>query len=1206
MNPRSAAPGTLGCYDLTVAPVRAPRRTRFVVRLLVSGGLVCAFAAPIPALASPPDDEWTIETKRDDKLLVQQRFAKLRKSPFDAGQWRALERAVGKKQLVRRIMAAHERAPNDVSLAILDARASLALGDPGEAASKLAAIEPRAGRWAGRVFAMRVDALESAKSWREAVDALEQRASDSSGDTARKHLNRAYMLADRGHLEEDALRLAQTLLQRSPKDVDALLRVASAATATGDHALADQSYADAIEKARPAMRNELTARRARARMEAGSASEAAGMVWTMLRDPGNGRGLEREAWWDLLASAHRQAASSEVLARQLEAWLAEGKHAREAAAWRTLARAQEVAGIDPIPAWRRALEAEPRDADSRARLIEALEATGDSDGALDEYRKLVARSPNEAQLGLDMAMRLITNGEKAAGLEVAREIEARAGKREHTLLLLLEFYNDLEESSKALEIARKLVRSHPRNADARVALGEQLYQMGHHEEALEHWSQLPKLVRPSHAGWARYAEILSEHATPRDIHMRRRSQEALKKALAGAPEQPRYLRLQALLEEELRRTAAAYELWEKVRQFATSPEDRLLREEARTRVVELLVSGGQHFGNRARVREKAVLAARNTLRGGASPEALEAGLFLAELYTREENYGEAVARLLEVNEMFPDEPELLMQLASAERRDGQIEQAMETLRQVMEVDPSRRADVLTELSELSFRAGDVDAALATATRAAAGGADGRRALIRLGELHERNGDLDRAEQAYQTALESDPHDPRARLHIAELQLTRGDVTGSAATLAEVLERGGPPDLLRRAGQRALDLAEARGDTAPLLALAIKRTKREPEADEPREFLLDTLDRTDPAGVDAWLRASGKARDDARVAALRRPLVASLNRGSIGLRLRAAEHLGRLGLPETAPVLARMGAQLTTPNNATQAVKAAFEDARSTAIEAAGSLHDPSATPILVEILDHRRYRQERISAAWALAQNADEKSVAALRKQMSGPPRDAQVLAMACLGVGQHSRGAERAQDRVRAAEIAKRSQGALRHACTFAEASLMTDRRAVELTERLDDSDPIVAAIAAWRLGQSDRAGVDSAVVEALLRRYLGPPGLARDAAGAALARLLGDQDLAAKPLPPLGGAWEMSVSRWLTERVAPAHEPIAARALEPYREQLANALRANASGTPAERLASERARRSCADAGEASGDEVCLAPLVEGSMRVPIRVDN
>jgi tetratricopeptide (TPR) repeat protein len=1185
---------------------RLPRLARPLSRAIVVGALGWMLLAPSDAQAGPPDDEWSLEHSASDALLVKQRFAKLKRNPFDQKQWRALDRALGTQRLAKRIASARAKSPKNLALGILAARASLALGDPAAAAEQLDALEDRAGKWRGRVFAMRVDALEASKRYPEAIAALESDAAQHSGDPARKSLRRAYLIADKANLHDDSLRLAKALAAGSPKDVDARLRVASAAAASGNHELADESFLAAIKHARPARRDDLTARRARARLEAGAPGHAAQLTWGLLHDASNGRRTQRESWWNLLEAAHRRAATSEVLAGKLTGWLKKGDHATEPAAWRTLARAQGSAGIDPVPAWRRALKADPRDGESRAALIQALEAAGDSEGALEEYRALVAQSKHEAQLGLDMAMRLITNGERETGMQVAREVEARAGKRAHTLLLLLEFYNDLEEPEKALDIARKLVRLQPRNADARVALGEQLFQMGHRDEAMEHWAMLPKLVRPGHAGWVRYAEILSEHGGPRgrDAHLRNKAEDALKKALAVAPDNPRYLRLRAVLYEEFYRNPEAYATWQRVRALATAPEDRLLREEARTRVVEFLVNGRRLKG-RSQLRTQAIGEARAELAKGASPEALEAGLFLSELYTREENYGEAVAKLLHVNEMFPGQPELLLQLASAERRDGKIKQAMDTLRQVMEIDPSRRAEILSELSELSFRVGDIDTALETATDAASNGRDGTRALIRLGELHERNGDLDRARQAYRTALDSDPKDPRARMKIAELQLTSGDVEASAAAFRGILEEGGPADLLRQAGHRALDLAEATGQSKELLDLAVRRTKRDPDADEPREFLLDTLDRTDDGEVESWLVKEGKRRDKNRMSALRRPLVASLSRGSISVRLRAAAHLGELGLPDTAVVLARMGSQLTTPRDATTAVRTAFENARATAIRSAGSLDDPKATPVLVDLLQRKRYGTERVSAAWALAQIDDPAATGALRGVLQ-TDRTQQIMALSCIALAHHSRGAERAQDRINASELRKRATKSLLYASAYAEANLLTDAHAPQLIDRLDASDPLVGAIAAWRLGNMDRDAVDPQVVEALFRRYLGPSGLARDAAGGALARLLGGQRAEAPALPVMDAAWELSIRRWITETVTPDYQPLSGAQLEPYRAQLARALAANARGTRAERLASERATASCGPEGATDGRSVCLGPLAEDPIRLAPRVDK
>jgi tetratricopeptide (TPR) repeat protein len=1182
---------------------RPASATRTVRAWTVGIGLWLCLA-PATSLAGPPDDEWTLETERDDALLVEQRLGKLRRNPFDDRQWRALEKALGPRRLARRLAAAAARDPGDVALAILDARASLS-ADPGRSAARLAAIEPRAGRWRPRVLALRVDALQAADRPAEAIAALEGRAGELAGKEAEALRQRAFQLADRAGLSREALRLARTLADARPGDADARIRLAEAAGAAREHAAADAAWTEAIAASRPSARPELVARRARARLDAGDPTRAAALALELLDGTPQAGAGQREAWWQLLESAHRAAGTSETLARALQDRLRSGGAAREAAAWRTLARAQAVAGADPVPAWRRALAIDPGDADSRGELIRTLEAAGDTQGVFEEYRNLVTHSRHEAQLGLEMARRLITNGDRDTGLRLAEEIEQRAGKRGNTLLLLLEFYNDLDDPDRALEVARKLARVQPRDPDARVALGEQLFQMGHRREAEEQWRMLPSLVRPDHAGWARYAEILAEHAATRGHGtLRRDAEAALGRALALAPDNAAYLRLRALLHEDQGQTKDAWAAWEKVRRNASRPDQRLLREEARTRVVEILF-GGAHLPGRAQIRHRAVLDAQAELDRGASPEALEAGLFLAELHSREEAFAQAVATLTRMTELWPGDADLLAQLAAAQRRTGAIADVRETLVQLMEIDPSRRADVLAELSEVAFEVGDADEALAAATRAATDAVEGRRALVRLGELHEREGDLDRALEAYRRALASAPGDASARLHIAELQLTRGDASAAFSTLREILLAGGNPEIVRQAGRRALDLAEASGDTGALLDLAVKRAQRDLEGDEPRDFLLETLERVDAGSVRAWLDAD---REQTRASGLRRSLVAALARGPVGTRQRAAQHLGALRLPGTALPLARMGTQLTTPRDATPAVARAFEHARAAAIRAAGELDDPAVVSLLAPVLAGRRAptEGERIATAWALARSSDPAALDALRREIAAPHDDAVVGALACIGLSLHSRGRAAGQDRIHALEEARSSRHAIvQEACSFASAALLPDARVDELVAQLDRGDPMPAAIAAWRLGRSVPEGARGEIVEALFRRWLGPPGLPRDAAGAALARLLGGPLADLPPPTAPGGAAELALSQWLRNTVAPEHDPVPAGALRPWTGRIVAALEANATGTPAERLASERARKATCGGAPDPG-RLCLSPLADGAVELPGRVDK
>lgn len=1167
-------------------------------------GLLVALAIPVEA--SPPGDDWTLETRKDDEKLIEQRFAKLRSNPFDDKQWRALEKALTRGGLIRKVNRAVGSSPNNTALQILAAKGEMLEGDPRAAADRLAKLHGKSGKWNKRIFDMRVDALEQAKAWAEAIDALEAQAKADSHD-AERLLERAYKLADRAAMHERALSLAQAIAAKHPKDIGALTRVARAARGAGEDKLADEHYAKAIAKSKGDSKNDLIAERARARIEAGETSDAATLLWDLLDDANRGRADQREGWWNDLESCYRKEARSEVLVAELEAWLETPKHGKEVAAWHALARAQKAAGLDPVPALQKAIDLAPKDPIARAALIEALEEQGESEAALEQYRKLRGKSAEEVRLGLEMAERLITNGERDTGLEIAAEIRQNGARDRDTLLLLIEFYNNIDERDIALDTARALVSVAGRSPEARIALGEQLWEMGQRQEALEQWEKLPKLVRPGHKGWYRHAEILADHANM-DRTLRDTALGSLEKALKSKPSEPTYLRLQAMLEEERARPDLALVIWEKIRRVATAPTEALMRAEARTRIVELLASPG--LPNRSDKRAAAIAEAEAALAKGASPEALEGGLLLAELYSREENYAGAVQMYAKLRDLFPADPDRLMELAVAQRRAGQPSQAVETLERLMPLDPSREVDALFMLMELSHELDKPEEARAAAVRALDKGSGGIRVLLRLGELSERRGNIEQALWCYQSVLESHPQHARTRMRLAELHLTNGDTEAAAKSFRDLLDAGGPSDLMRAAGARALDLAEATESTDEVLALAVKRTKREPNADEPRDFLLATLDRVELPQVERWLRDSGEQRDDNRVAAMRRPLVAALSRGSINNRMSAAEHLGELRLPDTAVHLARTGANLQPPRNSTHAVRQRFIDARVAATRAAGELDDPAAIPVMGEMVGDRGVDGSvRAAAFWALARSSDTSAAGPLRKRIRSHD-DEIAITLSCLGLARLSRDEQRVEDLVIIDRLAREStRMSVRRACTFAAAALTPDFRVVRLHPQLYDPDPFVAAIAAWRIGQVDPDKIQSASIERLFRLYFGPGGLPRDAAIAALAGQLGQdhpRGIATPPQPRQRG-WDTVIERWLVDHIAPTIEPLAPADLAPHRDQLAAAWQASMAGTRAELSAAQRAAGSCTDpsdddppAANEQPEMMCLEPLVTGTVEL------
>jgi hypothetical protein len=258
----------------------------------------------------------------------------------------------------------------------------------------------------------------------------------------------------------------------------------------------------------------------------------------------------------------------------------------------------------------------------------------------------------------------------------------------------------------------------------------------------------------------------------------------------------------------------------------------------------------------------------------------------------------------------------------------------------------------------------------------------------------------------------------------------------------------------------------------------------------------------------------------------------------------------------------------------------------------------------------------RQAAAWGLAGHPDAQGARALASELE-TSSDPMILALACLGLG--AADDVRPDTRRRIAILARTARPlGVRHACALAEAELASDAGLAKIAAQLESDDAVLAAIAAWRRGRIavGDGGPDGAVVQELFTALVGPAGLRRDAAAAALARLLdGKRSAPTMERPPAPRARESdaALQRWISRLVAPSFEPLAAAALAPHRVALASALRAAASGTRAERAAATAARTACAERpahgragslvdanGDADGDAVCLRPLVRETVHL------
>ena len=216
---------------------------------------------------------------------------------------------------------------------------------------------------------------------------------------------------------------------------------------------------------------------------------------------------------------------------------------------------------------------------------------------------------------------------------------------------------------------------------------------------------------------------------------------------------------------------------------------------------------------------------------------------------------------------------------------------------------------------------------------------------------------------------------------------------------------------------------------------------------------------------------------------------------------------------------------------------------------------------------------------------------------------DTQILALSCLAIARHpepDRLPPVTKTHVR--QLATESRTTIvRHACTFAHAVLQPANALAELREDVEHTDPLVAAIAAWRVGNI--GAPDRANVAPLLTRALGSGGLARDAASAALVLLLDtsqrSQHAQGRFAPaPRGTGWDASFERWLQQRVVPSLTPVDPSRLAARSDAIADAVDAARTGTRAQRAALQKAQARCA---EPSSRTICIPAVAAGPVRIP-----
>ncbi|MCB9611124.1 MAG: HEAT repeat domain-containing protein [Sandaracinus sp.] len=780
---------------------------------------------------------------------------------------------------------------------------------------------------------------------------------------------------------------------------------------------------------------------AEVQLEAARMDDAIATLDRALRLAGPSSGVRRELL-DVMVEAYRRAERLPELAEKLE-------RARDFDSVDLLGRVRDELGDSDaaLEAYRRALRLDPRSVDTRVRLVRLLSRSGRLDEVVGEYRELVRVAPRESRFVVELAQLLMQTGQREEALRLAAQTGQRNARDASVQRALAELYAGWGEDELATRALAALVRLEPRDPAHLVALGEQQLAEGDEAAALATWR---RIVAGDARGedHATLAAVLADHdfldeaeARWRDAVRADESRVEWVRGLAAVLERPR---TRERPDQRRARDEEAVRHWQSVMAIA---REEGARREARQRIV----------GIWSRRRELPDKVREWRQRFDATPPDIEAGRYLAEAYLRQRPRAadQAEAVLRRITELEPGDVESLKALERAHTARGDLAGAIEVLRRLVQADPRHAASYLQRMASHAhalYRDAEAVEFAAAAVERAPDDAEGHR---RLGDLHRQRQDVERAIRSYSRAIELDDRLFATYFDLAELHLARGEVEEAARLYRVVLRTCPDDDFVARAGRGALQIHLGAGTLEELerdvLPLALAHARRPIF----RRLVVELYDSWVPEVARRAERGDEAAAAELRRIAARslKPLLEALADPSLAQRRIAVDVLGRLESPNAAGPLLASAESDDGPI-----------ELRVRALLAAGAVASPSFASRLLALAKgpERRLRE---AGAWGLARIAEGPAVEALRSLLD--EGDPGVRAYGALGLG-------RAQDRRSAARL---------------ELALREDRSVV------------VQAAAAWSLGQL----AEPAHVPAL-RVALRHGGLVSRAAAQALGMMASD----------------------------------------------------------------------------------------------------
>lgn len=550
-------------------------------------------------------------------------------------------------------------------------------------------------------------ALGASGRFQEAVTAYERALTRNPARADRlsifMDLGRAARLAGGS---DAALAVWKRLEAEQPNDARVLEMIASVSFEEGDIQSALQRYEALAEKTTDEYKQtQFRLKAATLRLRLGDRKAARSVLERLLDQ------LDSDSWMyrdvrEQLEASYLEAGDSAGLFAWFEARLKD--HPDELATIIRLAELNTQQGkkAEAREWYTKAIEVAPSNVELRESLIDFLETSGDLASAIREFEQLATIAPgNLDHLEAHGRLWLRRNDvevavRKAKAIAIWTAILNGHEKEPDVVRRLADLLRSAEFSEEALQRYREAIELDPQIPQYRRYLGDYLFQLRRREEAISVWRDIASGDRRTADNLVELTSVFLANG------LKKESMEALSAACELRPDFTQLLRLaeiQRTYEIDGKRPHITDSLntLELATPLAESEEDRVLVVTGRIASLELNAGLAEYLK---------ALTERITTQKAATAEDW---LTLTIGYGRLEQTSKALEFAVRGRTAFPESIALLRADADLSQRTGQLANAIEAFRRLLDADRRMRQEYLVKIAELQVQIGQRQVALET-------------------------------------------------------------------------------------------------------------------------------------------------------------------------------------------------------------------------------------------------------------------------------------------------------------------------------------------------------------------------------------------------------------------------------------------------------------------------------------------------------------